>query len=166
MRSHLRKPVTRAGSLVPRSPILAARRPGGVARAGVHPGGLVPRSPILAARRRGLPNRQPVWTDRWAVGLAALAVALNAGLALVLWRRFDTLPELVALHYNAFGEVDLIGGKNEIFKLPLIGTIVWAANAALAVVASPVDRVLARVALGVGVLVQVLFAGAVWRILS
>jgi hypothetical protein len=129
-------------------------------------GSLVPRSPVLAARRRGQPTRQPVWTDRWAVGLATLAVALNGGLALALWRRFDALPDLVALHYNAFGEVDLIGGKSDIFKLPLIGTIVWATNAALAVVASPLDRVLARVALGVGVLVQVLFAGAVWRILS
>ena len=123
-----------------------------------------------AAGLRQLPQlpgwRRPFWTDRWALGLALLAAVLDAGLALVLWRRFDTLPELVAVHFNAFGEVDLIGGKSEIFKLPLIGAVVWAANAAIAIVAGPYDRVLARLILGVAVLVQALFCAAAWRILT
>ena len=110
--------------------------------------------------------RRPFWTDRWAVALLVLAAALDAGLALVLWRRFDVLPELIAIHFNAFGEVDLIGGKNEIFKLPLIGAVVWAANVAIAVAAGPYDRVLARIMLGVAVLVQALFCVAAWRIVT
>lgn len=110
--------------------------------------------------------RRPLWTDRVALALCLLAIALNGGLALLLWRRFDLLPELIAVHFNAFGEVDLIGSKNEIFKLPLIGAIIWASNAAMAVVAAPYDRVLARAVLGVAVLVQVLFCVAVWRIVS
>jgi hypothetical protein len=93
-------------------------------------------------------------------------LALVAGLALVLWRRYDTLPELIGLHYNAFGEVDLIGGKNEIFKLPLIAAIVWATNTALAVAASPTDRLLARTVLGVAALVAAMLAAAAWRILG
>jgi hypothetical protein len=122
-----------------------------------------------ALRWRALPSEtphRPIWTDRWAVALALAAVALDVALALVLWQRYDLLPELIAIHYNAFGEVDLIGGKSEIFKLPLIGAVVWASNSAFAVVASPQDRVLARLALGAGVLVQALFCIAAWQIVT
>lgn len=93
-------------------------------------------------------------------------MALDGALAFALWQRFDALPELVALHFNAYGEADLIAGKNEIFKLPLIGTAIWALNAALAISSSRHDRVLARTLLGVAALAQVLFCLAAWRILS
>ena len=126
------------------------------------------------ARRRAAPRsrvtsgvaRRPLWTDRWSLVLLAAAIALNGALAIVLWRRYSLLPELIALHYNAYGEVDLIGGKNEVFKLPVIGGVVWALNTALAVAVGPYDRVLARAVLGVAVLVQALFCVAVWRIVS
>jgi len=95
-----------------------------------------------------------------------LAVALAVTLAVALWRQFDTFPDLIGLHFNAYGEVDLIGGKNEIFKLPVIGAGIWAANLALAFVVWPYDRVLSRLLLAVSVLVQVIFAVAAWRILS
>ena len=100
------------------------------------------------------------------MGLIVAALLLDAALALLLWRQFESFPELIALHFNAYGEVDLIGGKNEIFKLPLIGAVVWATNLVLALAAWQYDRVLARLLLGVSILVQVIFAVAAWRILS
>src|SRR5437660_981109 len=118
-----------------------------------------------AVRGGAAAGRQPIWTDRWAAGLMLLALFVDGALGLVLWRRFDTLPELVAIHFNAFGEVDLIGGKQDIFKLPLIGAVIWASNGLVATVASPHDRVLARVALGAALVVELLIALAVWRIL-
>jgi hypothetical protein len=111
-------------------------------------------------------SRRPIWRDRWALGIAFAGLALNVAFALVLWRRFETFPELIALHYNAFGEADLIGAKNEIYKLPLIGAVIWGSNAALAVVASPYDRVLARAALGVAVFVEALVVIGAWRVLT
>ena len=111
------------------------------------------------------PNR-PIWTDRWAIALALLGLLVDGAFALFLWQRFDTLPELIALHYNAFGEADLIGSKSEIYKLPLIGAVIWASNTALAIVSSPLDRVLARAALGVALFVQVLLCLGAWRILT
>jgi hypothetical protein len=111
-------------------------------------------------------SRRPIWRDRWSIVLALGGVLLNVAFALVLWRRFETFPELIALHYNAFGEADLIGSKNEIYKLPLIGAVVWGSNAALAVVASPYDRVLARTALGVAIFVELLVAVGAWRVLT
>lgn len=124
---------------------------------------MITRFPSHPARRT---TRAPIWTDRWAVALLVSAAVLNGVLAFALWRRFETLPELIAIHFNAYGEVDLIGAKQEIYKLPLIGTIIWAANGALATAAAPADRVLARALLATGVLVQVLFGLAAWRILS
>jgi len=118
------------------------------------------------SRREDAGARRPIWTDRWAVGLALVALALDGGLGFVLWRRYDLLPELVAIHFNAFGEVDLIGGKQDIFKLPLIGALVWAANGLMATVTSPYDRVLARIAVGTAALVELLICLAVWRILT
>ncbi len=50
------------------------------------------------------------------MGLLALGIVLDVLLAFVLWRQFDTFPELIGLHFNAYGEVDIVGGKNEIFS--------------------------------------------------
>jgi hypothetical protein len=111
-------------------------------------------------------EHSPIWMDRWSVALLALAILANAGLGIFLWQRFETFPDLIALHYNAFGEADIIGNKSEIYRLPLIGTIIWSSNAALAVVASRYDRVMARATLTVGLVVQVMFAAGAWRILT
>ncbi len=111
-------------------------------------------------------GRRLIWLDPWALALLLLGVAINALLAIVLWRQFETFPELIGLHFNAYGEVDIVGGKNEIFKLPVFGIVIWAANAILATVAGTLDRILARVILGVSVMVQVIFAVAAWRILA
>ena len=100
------------------------------------------------------------------MALALSGLLLNGAFALVLRQRFDTFPELIALHFNPFGEADLIGSKNDIFKLPLIGGLIWAANTLLAVVASPLDRVLARAALGTSVFVAALLCIGAWRILT
>jgi hypothetical protein len=107
-----------------------------------------------------------LWLDPLAVTLALLALLIDGALAFVLWRQFEHYPDLIALHFNAYGEVDLIGGKNEIFKLPIIGAVVWTANMVLALAAWRFDPVLARLLLGVTVVVQVIFAVAAWRILS
>jgi hypothetical protein len=109
---------------------------------------------------------RPIWLDSIALGLAVFALLLDGVLALLLWRQFDSFPDLIALHFNAYGEADLIGGKNEIFKLPIIGAVIWASNAVLAWAAWRFDPVLARLLLGVSLLVQVIFAVAAWRILA
>jgi uncharacterized membrane protein len=123
--------------------------------------------PVVAGRGRRSADggSHPLLTDPLSVGLIVAALILDVVLAVILWRQYETLPELIALHFNAYGEVDLIGGKNEIFKLPIIGAVVWTANALLAFVAWPTEPVLARLMLGVSVLVQAIFAVACWRIL-
>ena len=101
-----------------------------------------------------------------ALALALGGLALNGAFALVLRQRFETFPELIALHFNPFGEADLIGTRADIFKLPMIGAVIWGVNALLAVVASPLDRVLARAALGTSIFVLALICVGAWRILT
>jgi hypothetical protein len=78
----------------------------------------------------------------------------------------DTFPELVALHFSVYGEVDIIGPKSDIFRLPLIGLVVWGTNGAIAVMLPARDRVLARTILALAVGVLVLFCLAAWRIVN
>jgi uncharacterized membrane protein len=118
----------------------------------------------LRNRHGWLGERRPIWTDRWSVALAAVAILLVAAMAVGIWRRYEQLPDLIAIHYNAYGEVDLIGDKREIYKLPIIGGIILASNLIIAAVAGAQDRVLARLTLAIAILVQALFCIATWRI--
>ncbi|MSQ43806.1 MAG: DUF1648 domain-containing protein [Chloroflexi bacterium] len=108
----------------------------------------------------------PIWRDRWSVLLLLGAIALNAGLYAALWQRFDTFPELIAMHFNVYGEVDSIAAKSEIYRIPIFGLIIWAGNAAIATAIVRRDHVLARTALGMALAVLVLFSLAAWRIVS
>lgn len=134
---------------------------------GASPVDLAGGSPLVrprpARRRRSGP---PIWTDRWSVLLFLIAVTLDGALALALWREFDSFPELVALHFSVYGDVDIIGPKSDIFRLPLIGAVVWGTNSAIAVMLPLRDRVLARTALGIACGVLVLFCLAAWRIVA
>ena len=110
--------------------------------------------------------RPRIWADPWAVSLFLLAVATNGALGFALWRYIDTFPELVALHFSVYGEVDIIGPKTDIFRLPLIGVVVWGTNGAIAILLPARDRVLARTVLALAVGVMVLFCLAAWRIVT
>ena len=111
-------------------------------------------------------GRRPIWADPWAVTLFLAAVALDGALGFALWRYIDTFPELVALHFSVYGEVDIIGPKTDIFRLPLIGVVVWGTNGAVAVMLPSRDRILARTVLAFAVGVMVLFCLAAWRIVT
>lgn len=115
-------------------------------------------------RRR--PVRRPVWTDGWCVALFLGAIALDGGLALALWRGFDSFPELVPMHFSVYGDVDIIGPKSDLYRLPLIGVVVWAVNGILALSLPERDRPLARTALGFSLGVVTLFCLAAWRIVT
>jgi|DewCreStandDraft_2_1066082.scaffolds.fasta_scaffold00347_22 hypothetical protein len=91
------------------------------------------------------------------MALLALALAGNLALAAYLKWREPSLPELLPMHFNAYGEVDLIGERWEVFRFPVIGLVVLCANAALAV--SSVGRrwPLPRFLMAVALLVHGLF---------
>ncbi|WP_269078924.1 DUF1648 domain-containing protein [Planococcus halocryophilus] len=42
-----------------------------------------------------------------------------------MFTQWDSLPEKVPVHYNEMGNVNRLGNKEELFLLPLLGTILW-----------------------------------------
>ena len=108
----------------------------------------------------------PLRRDPWALGLALLGLTINLALLLGLLTRLPQLPDLLPVHFNVFGEPDLIDDKRSILRLPIVSTLVWTGNLVLAIPAARLDRTLARLLVGAGVLVPVLFVVTVFRLIA
>jgi hypothetical protein len=100
--------------------------------------------------------------------VVALAVSLLANLALYafLWQVTPTLPEVMPLHYDALGVVDQLGRPAELFRLPLIGSLVLAVDALLAAVLHGRERPAAHVLAWGALAVQVVLASGAWLVIS
>ena len=108
----------------------------------------------------------PLRRDPWALGLVLLGLTINLALLLGLLARLPELPDLLPVHFNVFGEPDLIDDKRSILRLPIVSTLVWTGNLVLAIPAARLDRTLARLLVGAGVLVPVLFVVTVFRLIA
>ncbi len=107
----------------------------------------------------------PLWSDRGAHLLVAVATLLNLAMFAFLSQRFPGLPSRVPTHFNALGQVDLIGQTIEIFKIPFIGLIALLVNTAVAFVAHEWDRMGGYLLLGASSLVQIVLWIAMLNIL-
>ena len=96
---------------------------------------------------------------RWG---ALGALLMNFATYGYTWTVVPRLPELMPLHYNGAGVVDLIGRPDELFRLPVIGTIVLVANLALGIFLHARERPAAHVLLWTGAAVQAVLAAGVW----
>jgi hypothetical protein len=100
--------------------------------------------------------------------VAALAVSLLANLALYayLWQVTPTLPEVMPLHYDALGVVDQLGRPAELYRLPLIGSLVLVVDALAAVALHGRERPAAHVLVWGALAVQVVLASGAWLVIS
>lgn len=97
------------------------------------------------------------WLFAALVGTAAV---LDLAIWLYVALRQSVLPDALPIHYNAAGQVDRIGLREQLFILPAIGLLTLAANGGLAYAVSRREPPLGYLLLGVSVLVQVLLIGA------
>lgn len=58
-------------------------------------------------------------------GLEACSLAVLFGMAALLLSCWPNLPEQVPAHFNAAGEIDRWGGKQELLLLPAAGVMLW-----------------------------------------
>jgi hypothetical protein len=113
---------------------------------------------------------------RLAARSAAADPALRLGLAidvlanlvtyLYVWRAIGSLPELMPLHYNGAGVVDLIGRPVELLRLPAIGTLVLAANLLVGLALHRGERPAAQMLIWVGLAVQVVIGSGAWVLVT
>jgi hypothetical protein len=107
---------------------------------------------------RGL-GALPIWHDWKALGLAASGALANVGLFAYITARYPYLPELVPLLSDA-GQVKLIGTKDELFEMPIIGLVVFLANTILGFVLHRWERPLTYFLTALALLVQIIFWSA------
>ena len=121
----------------------------------------------LPTRRRGQVSLPRSWLgDRPLLAVAAAALLANLALYVYLWRVIPSLPEVMPLHYDALGIVDQLGRPAELFRLPIIGTIVLAADAVLAAMLHSRERPAAHVHAWASLGVQLVLASGAWLVIS
>jgi uncharacterized membrane protein len=98
--------------------------------------------------------------------LLGLGLLINLALFSYLVIRFDALPDLLPLHFDATGLPDRIEAKNGIFALPTIGLIVLALNIGLGIPIHRRERIGTRLLAAGALLVQVLMWLAVSSIIG
>jgi hypothetical protein len=108
------------------------------------------------------PNQVP-WTalaDPW---LPVCAVVGTLALLVIVWvitARFDALPDLLAIHFDASGRPNQIASKFDLLRLPLSGLFLMVLNWLVGVWLHPRYRLLARLLwVGGAVVLLVLLVG-------
>ncbi len=97
-----------------------------------------------------------IWRDRAALILLGLGLLTVVGLVGLLCYHFPALPRLIPLHFDAAGNPDRLGGRGQIFILPLIGALAWLLNGGLGLLTYHRERMASYLLWGGAVLVQTL----------
>jgi uncharacterized membrane protein len=98
--------------------------------------------------------------------LLAATLIVNIALFSYLLIRFDALPELLPLHFDASGMPDRIEAKNGIFALPTIGLIVLVLNIVLGIPIHRRESIATKLLIAGALVVQVIMWVAVSTILG
>jgi uncharacterized membrane protein len=106
----------------------------------------------------------PLSRDLISLVFLAAVLAVNIILFLFLWLRFDDLPQLLPMHFDALGQADRIAPRSEIFVLPIIGLIVASTNLALGLYARQRSLFAAYMLWGGALLVELLLFIAAYNI--
>jgi len=110
--------------------------------------------------------RERLLGDQFASALLAAGVVIPLLMAGYLYSQYEGIPSSIALHYNAFGEIDAFGQPSDVWTLPIIAAIVLAVNTALATFVELFDRFLSRLFLAATPAIQVLALIAMLRLMN
>lgn len=99
----------------------------------------------------------PFWRDTWALAMLVGAFLINLALFAYLSYHYPQIPSFLALHFAPSGQVDRIGLKLEVFKLPGIALVVLGGNGLVGILLHVKERYMAHLTLAVALLVQMLF---------
>jgi hypothetical protein len=97
----------------------------------------------------------PIWRDWKALGLAAAAVVANVSLFAYIAFRYPSLAEIVPLLLES-GQVRLLGAKQELFELPVLGLVVLLGNTVLGFALHRWERPVTYALAAVALLVQII----------
>lgn len=104
--------------------------------------------------------------DRLSSNLIALGVIIPLLMVAFLISQMEGVPDPVALHWDALGEVARTGSPSALWQLPVLSGLILVGNTALAALLIAVDRFLARLMLMATPFVQIAAAVALIRLVS
>ncbi len=125
-----------------------------------------PLVPTAEGAVREGPPRLAIFDDMLALVPVALGAGLSLGLFMYLSLLYPRLPEIIPLHFNAFGQPDFIGYRVDIFRLPAFGLLLLLLNTVLGVALHRLDRFAALIILWAAPVVQAMFWFAVFRLVN
>jgi hypothetical protein len=96
------------------------------------------------------------WRDYLSLGLSSGALVLGLVLLAMVFWVFPHLPSSIPMHFDTLGRPDRLARPDELFYLPLIGSIVVMLNSVLAILYYRRERLLSYFLWGGAGLVQVL----------
>jgi len=71
------------------------------------------------------------WTDPTIFFSLVLAVMVNLGMWIAIWRVIEPTDRPIILHYNVYFGVDAIGDWRNVFLMPVLAATILLANAVL-----------------------------------
>jgi len=107
--------------------------------------------------------RRDLLGDRLSSNLVAVGVIIPLLMVAYLFSQLEGVPDPVALHWDALGEVDRVGPPSALWQLPVLAVLVLAGNTVLATVLVAVDRFLSRLMLAATPIAQVIAVIALLR---
>jgi hypothetical protein len=107
-----------------------------------------------------------LWRDHTLQLLFLLALFVNGVLVGYLILRFDMLPDLLPLHFDASGQADRIEAKTGIFGLPLLGFSILLVNFLTGILLHSRERAATILLATTALLLQVLLWFAVSSIIG
>lgn len=104
--------------------------------------------------------------DRLSSNLLAVSVIIPLLMVAYLFSQLAGVPDQIALHWDALGEVDRVGPPSALWQLPTLAALVLVGNTLLATALVAVDRFLSRLMLAATPVVQIIAAIALLRIIG
>jgi hypothetical protein len=99
-------------------------------------------------------------------GVLLGGIAVNGALFGVLLFRYPSLANLLPLHFDVSGQIDRIAPRDQVFALPIIALMTWAANGVIGAIFYRRERMISYLAWSGALVVQVLFLLALWNIVT
>lgn len=110
--------------------------------------------------------RAGLLSDRLSSNLIAVGVIIPLLMVAYLISQMEGVPDPVALHWDALGEIEHTGSPAALWQLPVLAGLILIGNTALATLLMAVDRFLARLILAATPFVQIVAAIALIRLVS
>lgn len=116
-----------------------------------------PRSVEAPAVQWNVVGMHPIWSDRWAQGLAIAAIVINLALWGFIFAVYPELDHQITIEFPPLGDITTLESRSEILQIPATATVFLAINLLSGLVFQWRERAATYLLSGGAVLFQVAF---------